>query len=1520
MAVNDSEKKSRAILEKQTKKGEEYQGFQEAQGQLLNIQAEQRANLNEQRAISGMEVQQNQTLAQAAEIMAASGGGAGGAMMAVPQQNPKGTQAILNKFGIGKPGTQRATKTQQVNNTPQKINITNNTTTHNNIQVSQPQIPMQQPVIPMRTPSGSDTNKFKVWLSNAFARQNEAAAIRDKEYQKREWALTRSANRMIRKMGDLGKAFADKMNPKNISNMFGDQLKVVMFLMGFAIVADNIDNIMKFAGGIKEKVVGLYQWFTNIKKGDNTNSFRGLLVNLLGGKEGESALQAGKGLLSQIGDAVSIKLQNFLEKRGNAVRAIPKPDIDITRDGLGGLFSKLVGYLGDVIATSVSGTRGLERAIFRQTRERAHSSNLEEWNGIQAQRSNIRKDTDTGDYVLFDKNKKKSHKMVSTDFGLNGRLLSNSGGSVKYSNYFHNLATETGSGTLKTEEMGEALLKLYETSKSHHDGIMVTDEFLTSLGELTQSQEAIRNLKQTKLKKKRGRLISVPMSELEYMRQGAHAIHSKTADDMAWGTGVGTAAGLTAGMFLPGGPLIWAPLLATGGYQVGKGVGLVRRAGEADNIFKLVAEDDPNYPIEKYPTVKDRNGKPLIDDYYSIASEDFDYIAKSSYLGEGKFDFNSINTKEGWELLEKMAYLQRQENNKVSGNSNYIPVGRSKIEKDLSTLNELKKEESKLDQIEEVQLSKLDRLNKSQAAVKEIKSTYVDPAVNYIENAISSIKESLSDSDNAISTTPSKIVRLSIDKLNKEVREGNDYSKQYKSQEDVDRSNYILARLVNEAGLSVTQAAGLVGNFWQESKFRPGIENPDSGATGLAQWLWHTRRDNFKRIIGKDPSKANLKEQVDFVVWELNNGNTGVEKGGAGLKTKQKLSKVVDGNILDATKVGFMSYEGSDRYDLADYEKEKAEFEGSGGGKVRLDIRYSAARDTINNIPQNGTIDVTSLERKLKLIPENSAIATEGGDLKLTQKSLETGNAVATEGKDLKLKPPVKKRVSRKKVYDSLTDEEKLSLLIREQMGEHYNPYQDEFSSSAEKIGKKYSWLERLVGYSDEFQTAFNLSDLNLSNIGKISSVDEFMKSFEDNYKGLEQLGYGTKRQYNAKKRIIEAINKAKKAGNDNYWEYLSDDDKKFVLSNELVNKKTDVFHNTSFYNFKPEMDSLLSNMSNAVNFEYKATSLDRKVNKYEKILQSNYDRDVSLWNENQSKIAKRRLIFGEDMVDDNGDVIWNENIINSILNYARRTWGKSKVWKKLNEKGWQVQNVEHFVGARKYLRGLKDKSIIRELINEYEQDLSGVGSNQLDTNLRYATTKGFRDQAMKDFKLDGKSSEDIQKSIESSSDDLFKTYKEYLGLESQDISRSDLARLLTVGKDSNKYLNGDNERFKKYSDNYKNSIKNITTTLNEKLKANDGGQIGNYKITYINSKGLVTDVANALGNNDITIENYQAVQTQLTAAVVEKIADLNNSVEQLKLINFGVLDTNQRQLVIESIVAGNTSGGNTPNMPQVDS
>ena len=273
MAVNDSDKKTRAISEKRVEKGNELGQFQEAQGQLFNIQAEQRNNLNEQRVISEMETQNNQTLAQAAGILAANEAGRE-VVAAQPQQLNPTTRAILGKYGMGKPGTMTKTKQNsfQTQQGPQRVNITNNTTTttNNNIQLTQPNIPMSQPIIPMRAAAqaNSSMNNFKVWVNNAFAKQNEAAAIREKEYRRREWSLTRSANKMIRKMGEIGKGIGDSLSPKNLSNALGDQFKVVLTLMGLHLVAKNIGGILK---GIEEVV----SFFTGKKDGQLNSDGKG---------------------------------------------------------------------------------------------------------------------------------------------------------------------------------------------------------------------------------------------------------------------------------------------------------------------------------------------------------------------------------------------------------------------------------------------------------------------------------------------------------------------------------------------------------------------------------------------------------------------------------------------------------------------------------------------------------------------------------------------------------------------------------------------------------------------------------------------------------------------------------------------------------------------------------------------------------------------------------------------------------------------------------------------------------------------------------------------------------------------------------------------------------------------------------------------------------------------------------------------------------------------------------------------
>jgi hypothetical protein len=66
-------------------------------------------------------------------------------------------------------------------------------------------------------------------------------------------------------------------------------------------------------------------------------------------------------------------------------------------------------------------------------------------------------------------------------------------------------------------------------------------------------------------------------------------------------------------------------------------------------------------------------------------------------------------------------------------------------------------------------------------------------------------------------------------------------------------------------GFSKEQAAGFVGNFWQESRLNPNAVNQKSGAIGIAQWL----KPRKTQLLKKN-NPYSLQTQLDFVWEELN--------------------------------------------------------------------------------------------------------------------------------------------------------------------------------------------------------------------------------------------------------------------------------------------------------------------------------------------------------------------------------------------------------------------------------------------------------------------------------------------------------------------------------------------------------------------------------------------------------------------------------------------------------------------------
>lgn len=97
---------------------------------------------------------------------------------------------------------------------------------------------------------------------------------------------------------------------------------------------------------------------------------------------------------------------------------------------------------------------------------------------------------------------------------------------------------------------------------------------------------------------------------------------------------------------------------------------------------------------------------------------------------------------------------------------------------------------------------------------------------------------------------------------------------------------------LQQKGLAPHQAAGIVGNFAQESNVNPSITN-SIGAFGAGQWLGARKKAlfDFAKRNGQDP--ANLQTQLDFTMYELNTTEKGAFNALKNTKTSAEAAKVI---------------------------------------------------------------------------------------------------------------------------------------------------------------------------------------------------------------------------------------------------------------------------------------------------------------------------------------------------------------------------------------------------------------------------------------------------------------------------------------------------------------------------------------------------------------------------------------------------------------------------------------------------
>lgn len=1342
MAVNDSDKKTRAISEQRVEKGKELGQFQEAQGQLLNVQAEQRNNLNEARVVSEMEQQNNQTLAQAAGMLAASGGGAAaGVVAAQPQLNP-GTKAILSKYGMGgKPGTQtRTTHTTQQSQTPQKISITNNTTTtnNNNVQVSQPSIPMSAPVIPMRAAQQSgDINKFKVWISNTFARQNEAAAIREKEYRRREWSLTRSANKMIRKMGEIGKSIGERMNPKNFGNILGDQLKVVFGLMGLHWVSENVGTILKgieglvkfFTGGkIKELFSG--KKLSKVETPGWLSGIKETLIGFLGGDKNETFFGALKGLFTELVDRLSGEMKLLFDSRARAIKQIKFPEIDLGKMDMAGIVTTVGAYIGDILGVAFGGPEALVKTKVNEITRKARLSSLEEHGDdfshtqdathiLGGRSKENATDTSLGDAVMYDKQFRKNFKMAAVDYDVTGGLSNRDGSSVKQSQYLVNQMNnmlETGK-----VDVGQLASGLSALKKSAHrgDGTLVTEEFLDRLGIIFGITDVMRYIKAS-IKKTFVRYVVVPKTQAELMAENAGGwgtLAQSYATNRVLGQTIGGAGryGIDVSSSFSNGNWVEGVFnVLLGGLGSGVAAGIkgasagIRGWAHDDYTIKMVRVDDPRYPIDKFPTAQGKDGKPLVDEngniYFILNGKAVDLIE----------DAVKKRTTEDFRLesdnMETLKHLDTIMMDYIGKNSHSVHAV-SGLEMYQGSLNDIQ------------YLIDSDKREKEQFREK-FSGGRLDKSIAY-----ASVGSTLELFDK--SGIKYKIGENYEKYENKGVKKGKPITKA----ETKKNALYIMDRLVNDKDLDLTppQAAGIVGNLMAESNLNPRAVN--GNAQGIAQWLGDRKKffkdgesatkaeypgsavtkvakDSEGNVIStwkplhKEIKDSTLEEQVEYLIHELKTTH------------KSAVQKLRDlgayANTSDAADIGLHSFE----FQNGSLEGVEEEFAKKGQkGHARINTRRLFGADALETWNSAKKEEKSTWSEKIRNAftfkpakeekDERSQILGKFSPLFLAQEGAERrkedySNYAAdyikrdSEGNIESILNPL---------YDDRTLEEKIvsNLSLEEQaiynLTKRYEGNEDKLLKALQQVGK--------IGNAKVFEDGLDeIKELGFND--EFDFITDYIKnrrySEDDNYfdsdKDLERLVYllGLKNPTEnlSRKELIKRLNEyttnfLKSGKTSNLLLHLDDKQARRIM--ELVR-----FGNP--YKYEKGKDMNLSDFEDSSD-SYRIFSTSKKLDSHLNLMRSLKQNTAEALEERAMYLdeQKKKDILN-DLTKSLAEEIEEQTRIKDLENYLEKFYGK-------DEKGNQIDIKDE--------KGNYKLKPIEDIINKVNlEDLDKYNNRQL--------------------------------------------------------------------------------------------------------------------------------------------------------------------------------------------------------------
>lgn len=827
---NAEDRARNAINAKDPKQGQEMQQVQALQSSIQEIQGERRNNLMAARMGAEGDARENQAMLQAAELgMLGAGAGAVAVDNATPvQQTSPQTQAILSKYGVGKPKNQ-STTTRSVQQTPTKITINNNTTNNTTNNVSVPpsnQGPVQGRAVTIKQQPDQGQARFKTWINNAFARQNQAAVQREKEYQRREWSLSRTTGKLMKKLQELGTTISERMDPRKLTSTVGNQLKTLLFIFGARFLAKNWDKVLDRLAKLEYFFIGE----PGKEGGERGRSgLAKMLIRVFGGDPNDSKASIGKSIkdffytgdLNKAGvfDLILEKIKHFFDIRGEAVKAIQPPKINLK--DIGGTLTAMLGYVGDILKTLIAGPGAAVEAIRGEINTAAAKESLSNdigSKGVSSRDTSRAAGATWGAGSLFAISNGKNvgrNYIEETDLTTDGKLRNTAEASIAQGrdiDRFINAAKDTGN--ISVTPVIQGLQRLKQAAQDNNNNKVPVDKNWVDNKLSEEKKEEL--IKSGDISRRIYKFVIRPKTEEEYKNQnfatsfaidyGKDALlgDNKSFTKAAAGVITSTNTGSTGAKVLKTATEVgnvgtrWlAEKLGIGelgdaAVDAGKAaVSQMARWLEKDKIIDLVPADEyeklpEGWEEAKFHTYLPSNGTVELTE---ISPRVLDEITRH-LLKDENVTLDSTSTQQVEQFKSYLTDLAKSNNREIKYSNDY-----DEIQEKLKSVRELDKQEQKYKELEEQHLN-----------TSNVKKAF-DNTEEMVTDAVNSV---FGDRSKNTSTTPTGIDKNSYNNIK--------YTPVGKNnQEFVDKMRSAYSKVLKEKGIDTMYTDGLVAQAALES-------------------------------------------------------------------------------------------------------------------------------------------------------------------------------------------------------------------------------------------------------------------------------------------------------------------------------------------------------------------------------------------------------------------------------------------------------------------------------------------------------------------------------------------------------------------------------------------------------------------------------------------------------------------------------------------------------------------------------